>query len=335
MIPKKSLHILVVEDNEGDFMLVKHFLQEIFRNAVIQHEDMLGRAITAISKEQFDVILLDLSLPDSSGIQSVIEVVNVANSAPVIVLTGFGNKDFAIETLAAGVEDYLVKDEINPTTLSKSINYSLERNRIRRELQKQQALFRALIEKSPDMKTLVTTEGKIIYGTPSITAYLGYTEEDYLNRIHYSLVHPEDTDILRIAMDEVISVPGSSTSFIVRVRHKDGSYRWCEKTITNLLEDPNVSALVCNFWEVTERIHHIQEIELQNILLKDIAWIQSHEVRAPMARIMGIISILNREEYNPDPATAQLLNHVVNSAHELDRIIKKIVDKTHELKKIN
>lgn len=333
MESNNGLSVLVVEDNEGDFVLVSSFLNEAYDEIKILHEEKLESAIEVLTEGAFDAILLDLSLPDSNGIHSIMEVVNIA-SAPVIVLTGYGNKEFGIKTLAAGVEDYLAKDEINATILSKSINYSIERSRIRKELKKQQAIFQALIEKSTDMKTLITTEGKILYGTPSITTYLGYKPEDYLYKYQHDLVHPEDLEVLFSAMHDVINKPESSASFILRVKHKSGKYHWCEKTITNLLNDPDVSALVCNFWDVTERMAHVREIEEQNTLLKEIAWIQSHEVRAPMARIMGIIPLLSREEYNMNKQTSELVGHIMNSTKELDQIIKKIVDKTHELKKI-
>jgi PAS domain S-box-containing protein len=331
---RRSLHILVVEDNEGDFILVKHFLEESYTNAVVHHSETLSEAISIIAERQMDAILLDLSLPDSSGIQSVTEVVNAAGSIPVIVLTGYGNRDFGVETLAAGVEDYLVKDEINATSLAKSVKYSIERSRIRGELKKQQALFQALTEKSTDMKTLVTPEGKIVYGTPSITTYLGHTEKEFMQKLHSTFIHPDDVEIFKVAALEAIKQPALSPSFLLRMLHADGSYRWCEKNITNMLDDPNVSALVCNFRDVTERMQHVQEIEKQNILLKEIAWIQSHEVRAPIARIMGLISLLKRDEYELDSSTGDMLDHIMGSAHDLDAIIKKIVDKTHELKEI-
>jgi PAS domain S-box-containing protein len=121
------------------------------------------------------------------------------------------------------------------------------------KLRKQEALFRAIIEKGSDMKTLITPEGKIIFGTPSITRILGYSEEEYLGKNEREIVHPDDTEELFKRINRSISGEKSTGNLELRVRAKSGEYRWCEKTITNLLNDPDVNAIVCDFWDITDK----------------------------------------------------------------------------------
>ena len=130
-----SQHILIVEDNPGDFMLIQDYLCEEFTTPVIEHAKTFGAAKIKLDVSvHFDAILLDLSLPDANGKLLVTEMVRLAGTIPVIVLTGYADKDFGIKTLALGIADYLLKDELNAAQLHKSIAYSVERRRINNEL---------------------------------------------------------------------------------------------------------------------------------------------------------------------------------------------------------
>jgi len=121
------------------------------------------------------------------------------------------------------------------------------------KLRKQEALFRAIIEKGSEMKTLITPEGKIIFGTPSITRILGYTEDEYLGMNEYQLVHPEDVESLVNNIKLCLAGEQLFGNIQLRIKAKSGEYRWCEKTITNLLDDPDVNAIVCNFRDITNK----------------------------------------------------------------------------------
>ena len=119
-------------------------------------------------------------------------------------------------------------------------------------LARQQALFRVLIERSPAMKAMIRPDGTILYGTPAITNILGYTQEEYTGINEKEIIHPGDIDTLFDEINKTISNPEYIGRLQIRVRHKDGHYRWCDKIITNLLHDPYVNAVVCNFWDITK-----------------------------------------------------------------------------------
>ncbi len=102
MLPD-NLHILVVEDNPGDFFLVREYLREFHPHFNIVQAFTLAEARLQVKKVSVDLILLDLSLPDSSGMESIKEMISFAENIPVIVLTGFANKNFGIDTLGLGV----------------------------------------------------------------------------------------------------------------------------------------------------------------------------------------------------------------------------------------
>ena len=133
-----ELHILVVEDNEGDWFLIKEYLSERCAEDGIVHCASLHAALSLLEKHHFDIILLDLTLPDSFGNESVAKVLSYAPETPVIVLTGYEDRLFSMESIQSGVQDYLQKDEVTSALLFKSIYYSIERNKVRLHLMAEQ-----------------------------------------------------------------------------------------------------------------------------------------------------------------------------------------------------
>lgn len=139
-----------------------------------------------------------------------------------------------------------------------------ERYAFEEKLRKQEALFRAIIEKGTEMKVLIKPDGTITFGTPSIKQNLGYDPEDYLGKNESDIVHPDDVEPLFEKINYSITNHKSINSFEIRVKNKAGEYRWCEKTITNLLNDQDVNALVCNFRDITDKKHSDQKIKEAN-----------------------------------------------------------------------
>lgn len=113
--------------------------------------------------------------------------------------------------------------------------------------------FRALIEKSTDMKTLTNREGNFIYASPNVLQVFGYTEDEYLNKQAASFFHPDDMEDLIQRRTTIIDTPGKSFSFQYRAKHKNGKWIWCEGSITNMLNEPGVYAMVSNFKDITDR----------------------------------------------------------------------------------
>jgi two-component system, cell cycle sensor histidine kinase and response regulator CckA len=122
-----------------------------------------------------------------------------------------------------------------------------------RALRKSDVLFRTLVEKSSEILFLGNAERKRIYVSPNITKILGYTVEEFLTGNRVDFIHPDSVNLGESARSWVLGHPGESITFEARNRHKDGSWRWFESTARNLLEEPNVNAMVMNLRDITER----------------------------------------------------------------------------------
>ncbi|HLC83510.1 MAG TPA: PAS domain S-box protein, partial [Bacteroidia bacterium] len=136
--------------------------------------------------------------------------------------------------------------------------------KLNEELKKSENLYRTLIEKNADMMTLAHPDGKVFYISPSLTNILGFTLEEFNSRPAFEFIHPDDLPGLMEQMMQIISVPGKSFFRQHRLLHKDGIYRWCEGTITNMLHDPDIGALVSNFRDINERKKAEDEIKKLN-----------------------------------------------------------------------
>ena len=113
--------------------------------------------------------------------------------------------------------------------------------------------FRALIEKSADVLTLVSPNGVLLYASPAMTRAFGYTAEERVGRDIFEVIHADDVDDARRAFARVVADAHDPVTFECRVRHRDGTWRWSEVTATNLLGDPAVRAVVIDARDVTER----------------------------------------------------------------------------------
>ena len=121
-------------------------------------------------------------------------------------------------------------------------------------IQNSEHRFRSLIEHSADAVIILSAELKSLYVSPSLKTVLGYTDEEGMNMDLFPLVHPDDVPLMQEMIEKVLAYPGLSIEgYTCQVKHKNGSWRWMEGSMTNMLHDPVVNGLVDNFRDITER----------------------------------------------------------------------------------
>jgi diguanylate cyclase (GGDEF)-like protein len=124
-----SLSILLIEDNPGDERLVREALRDSPGIQVVS-TDRLESGLEQLSIKKVDGILLDLSLPDSQGLDSIVRVRQCEAEVPIVVLTGLDDEETAVQALHAGAQDYMVKNQLNPRLLTHTLRYAIERKRL-------------------------------------------------------------------------------------------------------------------------------------------------------------------------------------------------------------
>lgn len=128
-------HVLVLEDDPDDFILVKKALKEVSDSLDLVIAERLEDALNLMKERQFDLILSDLSLPDSQGLQTVEKILEQTKTIPVVVLTGLKDEDTGLGAIKLGAQDYLNKEEISRDILRRVIRYAIERKKILCELE--------------------------------------------------------------------------------------------------------------------------------------------------------------------------------------------------------
>jgi len=132
MSSPEKIRVLLIEDNPGDARLIREMLADIKEKSFdFYHSGRWGEALQVLAKWKFDVILTDLNLPDSSGIDTFRKVLEAAPKLPIIVLTGLSDEALGVQTVQEGAQDYLVKQEVTISLLAKAVRYAIERNRLR------------------------------------------------------------------------------------------------------------------------------------------------------------------------------------------------------------
>jgi PAS domain S-box-containing protein len=133
----RPITILLVEDNPGDVRLLQELLKEVSDVPfVLTSVERLDGALAYLAKKQVDVILLDLSLPDSQGLETFTKIHDQASATPIVVLTGLDRETLTQQVMQAGAQDYLVKGQVHGTLLMRSMRYAIERKRTEEALRR-------------------------------------------------------------------------------------------------------------------------------------------------------------------------------------------------------
>ena len=149
----KTKKILIVEDDDKFVRVLSKQLER--NNYEVSHCGRLSDFNKTFVKEKFDLVLLDLGLPDSTGFQTYKKVAEIVSDIPVVILTGLDDEEVAVGAVKKGAQDYLIKGEVDNRTLLRSLDYAVERSRLLLELKKLQEL----VLKSERIKVLVETAG--------------------------------------------------------------------------------------------------------------------------------------------------------------------------------
>ena len=130
-----QIKILLVEDNPGDALLMREALMDAGYGAFgLMHVERLSEAFERLDEESFDIILLDLSLPDSQGFDTFHKIHEHQLDVPIVILTGLNDEELAVRAVREGAQDYLVKGEISSEVLPRMLRYAIERHQLMVEM---------------------------------------------------------------------------------------------------------------------------------------------------------------------------------------------------------
>ncbi len=219
------IKVLLVEDNPGDARLTRMALSEAASARFnVTHVERLSEALQCLAEDEFDVVLLDLSLPDSHGMETFAHIHEQASQVSIIVLTGLTDEEMAIKSVQQGAQDYLSKNEVDTQRLVRAIRYAIERKRMGEALRESEKKFRMVFENAHDEILLVSNAGTVLDVNDRVADIFGYTPDDLIgmNVLELGVFRDEDIQILSNLFIEAVSSGDIIGQMELDALHKDG-----------------------------------------------------------------------------------------------------------------
>lgn len=186
--------------------------------------------------------------------------------------------------------------------------------------------FKTLVQGGSDLIAILDTEGIYKYVSPNAERVIGLKAADLMGRNSLDFVFNEYWDQIYREFDQQKNQHTIELS-PVRFINSDNKTRWMETVLTDMRDDPHIDGYLANSRDVTQRIEYIKAVEQHNNRLREIGWAQAHLVRAPLARIIGMVTLIAAPDTDQETLKT-LLSYLEISARELDQIIKEIIIKS-------
>jgi PAS domain S-box-containing protein len=265
------ISILLVEDNVGDRLLVKEYLIAARLTASqIYEAATLAEAIRLIKEASPEIILLDLSLPDSYGIQSFTQIYALTN-APIVVLSGMSDETVAFETVRLGAQDYLLKGEFDEKLLTKSITYSIERKKNLYRLVESEEKYKFLFDNNPiPMWAFDVHSFEFLMVNQAAIQHYGYSREEFLSMTILDIAPPEDVERAKMGIQASLGRPSLNESGEWIHCRKDGS-RIEVEAISHTIEIDGRTAWLVVVYDVTERNKAREQLRLREQMFRSMA----------------------------------------------------------------
>ncbi|MEG4282737.1 PAS domain S-box protein [Microcoleus sp. A006_D1] len=221
-LPPTFFKVLLVEDNPQEAELIEDLLSGISgqQRILLTKVERLSEAQQRLNQETFDIILLDLSLPDSLGIETVARVQEYGVNVPIVVLTAQNDEELALRLISVGVQDYLVKRKIDGELLIRSLRYAIERQNSQDALRKSEEKYRSVVENSligiavvaPIIHPAIAENCNWIEVNDALCNLLGYERDELVQKHWLELTHPEDFSTNIEELSQILA--GTSDGYI-------------------------------------------------------------------------------------------------------------------------
>jgi PAS domain S-box-containing protein len=344
-VEERPLRVLLVEDNPGDARLLRELFADDRRLRVeVTQVDYLAKAFDVLRSGQIDVILLDLSLPDAHGLETVVKTHQRAPSVPIVVLTGLNDEELALAAVQEGAEDYLLKGLVDGPGLGRSIRYAIARSKgdaLERQVLAEQAArtqaeigekrFRCLAEAIPEIVWEISADGVFDYTSPRWFDYSGQTPDEARGACPRDWIHPDYVDAWTQAWAR-----GGEWQMECPMRRADGSFRW---HLTRFAPFFDQSGALSRWYGTATDIDDRKRAEEERARLyeaarrairsrDDLLATVSHDLRSPLGSILlGTEVLLPEAPVSVTSAEVTEMAQIIRrSAQRMEVLIRDLLD---------
>ncbi|MFN2516930.1 MAG: PAS domain S-box protein [Pyrinomonadaceae bacterium] len=327
----RSFRALLIEDNAIDAQLIRSALAHNERfppeEFLFELESVtrLAEGLERLAHSDIDVLLLDLYLPDSQGLETVAAVRAQSPNVPIVVMTGPDDEALAVSTLRQGAQDYLVKGRADRRTLIRAIRHAIERKRAQQALRESEEKFRSIVETTNEWIWAIDLRGDLTYTNPAVSVILGYSPDELLGRCWALLMHQSDRQLLLTRLAEAVVQKTGWSGLVMRWKHKNGTYRHLESNALPMLDSSgNLLGYRGSDRDITEAEQAKQErrqLQLRLVTLQEEERHRlSRELHDQMGQSLAALMLGLKSMENADPhqhAGGLRLHHLHELANQL------------------
>ena len=317
---KQHLNLLLIEDNPGDAFLIEEYVSDsILHSISVDWIDCLKAAKNKLSTNQaYDIILMDLNLPDAHGISTFEQINSIVPNIPIIALTGLDDDVIIRDIISSGAQDYLIKGNVDTEKLDRAIRYAIDRKKVEQRLRASEKRFRVLIEKNPYAVLVVNRYGKIIFANPAFEELFNRTNDE--------------------CKDFVFGIPSNiNNTTEITIIGKDGRHVTAEMRAVETFYQ-GLNAYILLFYDITKR-HHLEKnlkqtaFQLNETLVQlkksQAQLIESEKLRALGTLTAGVAHELN----NPMTGIIQYVQYCIQHTEKSNKVYSVLLDIEQETKR--
>ena len=298
---QSPIYVLLIEDSTFHQVEIADMLSESTRESFeFLSASSLEHGLDILADQHVDVVILDLNLPDSSGLETLEKVRENRLYLPVVIYSGIEDEELALSAVTKGAQDYLFKGQIDRFLLVRSLKYAMERMRAARSLAENEDRYRVVVETTEDGIAVIQGP-RLVFCNHQLAGRLGYTTDEIITRHYLDFIHTDDRHRFSRLVDQTIRDSSSPAVMEFRAVTRTGEVLEVEAGASSFLWQ-NTNAVLCSFRDITERrrlefkLFQADKLESLGIMVSGVA----HELNNPLSAIIGAAEILLEEERTDD-----------------------------------
>jgi PAS domain S-box-containing protein len=262
-----EIRVLQVDDDEIDVLLVKRTLAKSPGTAkfTVDSAVNLSGGVDRLRNNEYDIVLLDLGLPDSSGVETVRKVNEVKSGIPIVVLTGLEDEEVGLAAIKSGASDYLVKGPLLETSLVRTLLYAIERKRVGEKLQESQRMLQLVLDSVPQAVFWKDRNSIYLGCNLNFARHAGVSSpEEIVGKTDFDLPwRKEETEAVREGDRRVIETAAPEYHTIESQLQADGKQAWVETNKVPLFDAKgNVAGVLGTYEDITERRQAERDLQI-------------------------------------------------------------------------
>jgi len=327
----RTTKILLIEDNPGDANMLNELLADVKRGSFdVEWVESLALGLERLDTNHIDVVVVDLALPDSEGLDTFIKVQSHVPQLPIIVVTGADDDRLALEAMQEGAQDYLVKGQLGGDLLARIIHYAIERKQVEQSLRESEERFRRVVTSISDLIYMIeiTTEGayKNHYLSPNVKTLTGYPLETFIaDWSFWSSVVIHSDDQTRAASQMSRLVAGQNSEMEYRLVQADGQVIWVRDSARVEVTGDSIMIYgvvgdITEHKQLEEQYRQAQKMDAIGQLTGGIA----HDFNNMLTAINGFAELLQMR-LAPDNPYRDMVDRILDTGQRAAHLIRQLL----------